>query len=65
MKKLTQGYIDCLIRGVIKGHIWDEDLSYTGKSFQRNERYIPKLEQLGLIEKAETTIIEQPLFKVD
>jgi CTP-dependent riboflavin kinase len=49
MKKLTEGQKDCLIKGYEKGYIWAMSDSWAGKSYQKNERYIPKLKSMGLI----------------
>jgi hypothetical protein len=51
MKKLTEGYKNCLIEGYLKGYIWVYGDSWAGKSYQRNERYISKLESMKLITK--------------
>lgn len=51
MKKLTEGYKNCLIEGHLNGYIWIYNDSWAGKSYQRNERYIPKLESMKLITK--------------
>jgi hypothetical protein len=55
MKKLSEGHIDCLIRGLQKGHIWTYGNCWAGKSFQKNERYVSKLKLMGLIENKNDT----------
>ena len=59
MKKLTEGYIDCLIRGIQKGYIWTCGDSWAGKSYQKNERYVTKLEHMGLIIKDSTRTFKE------
>lgn len=49
MEKLSEGFIDCLERGIWKGHIWIYGECWAGKSYQRNERYVSKLLSMGLI----------------
>jgi hypothetical protein len=52
MKKLPEGFINCLERGIIKGYVWDDDLCWAGKSYQKMNRYTSKLEAMNLIVKA-------------
>jgi hypothetical protein len=54
MKKLSEGFINCLERGIDKGYIWDDDIIWVKKSYQKNERYTPKLEALGFIVKGKS-----------
>ena len=54
MKKLSEGFIDCLKRGISKGYVWDDDICWAGKSYQKMNRYTSKLEALNLIVKAKS-----------
>ena len=59
MKKLTEGHKDCLINGHQKGYVWIYGECWAGKSYQKNERYIPKLKSMGLITKDNSRTISE------
>jgi hypothetical protein len=54
MKKLSEGFINCLERGISKGYVWDDDCCWAGKSYQKMSRYTSKLEAMNLIVKAKS-----------
>lgn len=54
MKKLSEGFINCLETGIRKGYVWNDDIIWVRKSYQKNEKYTAKLEALGFIVKGKS-----------